>query len=146
MQSFRSLALAGLAVVAVVAPLGAQAAPAAQPPAPADTLTVDWEYRANMYEGLKPGTTILVVCPPTEVTEFGTLWGTDVYTDDSAVCPAAAHAGLVDFDRGGTVVLEYLPGQESYAGSARHGVTTTEYGPWSGSFRFVVPDEEEPAG
>lgn len=63
-----------------------------------------------------------------------TVWGTDVYTDDSSVCTAAVHAGVITFVGGGTVSIEIRAGQSSYAGSTRNGVSTKAYGSWGGSF------------
>ena len=65
------------------------------------------------------------------------LYGTDVYTDDSSICTAAVHAGLISFQAGGSVTIEIRQGQSSYAGSARNGVTSKGYGSWNGSFVFV---------
>lgn len=64
-------------------------------------------------------------------------WGTDVYTDDSSVCTAAVHAGLITLNTGGSVVIEIRPGQESYVGYLRNGVRTGSYDRWSGSFVFT---------
>ena len=64
------------------------------------------------------------------------MWGTDTYTDDSSVCIAAVHAGLITEDEGGRVVIEIAPGEESYTGSEANGITSTDYGSWSGSFTF----------
>ncbi|XHF22388.1 LCCL domain-containing protein [Corallococcus interemptor] len=61
------------------------------------------------------------------------MWGTDLYTDDSNVCVAAVHAGAIS-TAGGTVVITIQPGQSSYAGTTRNGVTTYSYGAWGGSF------------
>ena len=67
----------------------------------------------------------------------GTVWGTDVYTDDSSVCTAAVHAGRISLASGGTVVIQIRPGQSSYTGTRRNGITTLSYGSWHGSYRFV---------
>lgn len=64
----------------------------------------------------------------------GAVWGSDVYTDDSRICRAALHAGVIG-NRGGTVVVTALPGRASYPGSARNGVETFTFGAWPGSFR-----------
>ncbi len=74
-------------------------------------------------------------CEPT--TPRGRLWGTDLYTDDSTVCLAAVHAGVIDADRGGNVTIEIRPGVSAYTGSTRNGVTSSGYGAWGGSFVFV---------
>lgn len=67
----------------------------------------------------------------------GRLWGTDLYTDDSSVCTAAVHAGLISLENGGEVTIEIRPGAATYAASTRRGVTSTGYGAWSGSYVFV---------
>jgi len=72
----------------------------------------------------------------------GLVWGTDIYTDDSSVCVAAVHAGVLTTD-GGTIRVNMLEGQESYTGSERNGVTTEDYGSWGGSFSveaFTTPE------
>ncbi len=66
----------------------------------------------------------------------GQVWGTDIYTDDSAICRAALHAGVIDSD-GGRVTIEITPGRQSYVGTRRNGVTSGDYGAWGDSFRFV---------
>lgn len=66
----------------------------------------------------------------------GTVWGTDVYTDDSALAVAAVHAGLLKVGQSGTVKVTILPQENSYTGSARNGVTSLNYGYWHGSYRF----------
>ncbi|HEY8212445.1 MAG TPA: LCCL domain-containing protein [Myxococcaceae bacterium] len=64
------------------------------------------------------------------------VWGSDVYTDDSAICPAAVHAGKINTYYGGTAAIEVLSGQPSYTGSARNGVSSLDHGLWTRSFRF----------
>ncbi|PIO15353.1 hypothetical protein AB205_0107340, partial [Aquarana catesbeiana] len=76
-----------------------------------------------------------VQCPSECQENGGTVWGTDVYTDDSSICKAAIHAGILG-NNGGLVTVEKTPGQQSYSGSARNGVTTRNYGSWPGSFVF----------
>ncbi|WP_237079842.1 LCCL domain-containing protein [Myxococcus xanthus] len=60
------------------------------------------------------------------------VWGTDLYTDDSDVCAAAVHAGAIPAT-GGQVSVTIQPAQGSYASTTRNGVTTYSYGYWSGS-------------
>lgn len=75
-------------------------------------------------------------CPANSGRTGGTVWGTGPYTDDSSVCTAGVHAGTLGFG-GGRVVVEMRPGQTTYGGSARNGVTAADYGEWSGSFVVV---------
>jgi hypothetical protein len=66
----------------------------------------------------------------------GIVWGTDVYTDDSSLAAAAVHAGVLRPGETGMVKVTTLPGQPSYRGSTRNGVTSSDYGSWSGSIRI----------
>lgn len=65
----------------------------------------------------------------------GTVWGTTIYTDDSKICRAALHAGIMRLS-GGVVTLTGLPGQSSYRGSDQSSVRSKPYGSWNGSYRF----------
>jgi hypothetical protein len=67
--------------------------------------------------------------------EEGAVWGSDVYTDDSSICRAARHAGVISAE-GGAVRFRTVPGRQSYAGTTRNGVGTQDYGPWDGAFAF----------
>jgi hypothetical protein len=67
----------------------------------------------------------------------GRVWGTDIYTDDSSICSAAVHAGLITVRRGGRVTIRMAAGESSYSGTNRHGVNSQDYGSWDGSFTFV---------
>jgi hypothetical protein len=67
------------------------------------------------------------------------VWGSEPYTDDSSIGTAAVHSGLISFAEGGVVTIEIGEGQPSYAGSDQHGITTSLYGYWSGSYSFVLP-------
>lgn len=73
-------------------------------------------------------------CPPDG--EFSTIWGTNIYTDDSSICTAAVHAGKITRTGGGVVTLRIMPGQDSYTGSSRNGVESQDYWQWDGSFTF----------
>jgi hypothetical protein len=62
----------------------------------------------------------------------GNVWGIGPYTDDSRICRAAVHAGIISAS-GGTIEIQAEKGQSSYEGSSRNGVTTSTYGAWPGS-------------
>ncbi len=68
--------------------------------------------------------------------EADIIWGVETYTDDSSVCTAAVHVGLIGFDEGGTVEIEIAPGQEQYEAGAANEVESRPYGSWPGSFTF----------
>ncbi|HVE50036.1 MAG TPA: LCCL domain-containing protein [Casimicrobiaceae bacterium] len=66
----------------------------------------------------------------------GPLWGTDVYTGDSAIAVAAVHAGLVS--AGGSAVLRVVavapPPQ--FSGSVRNGVTSHDFGRYGSAYQL----------
>ena len=65
-------------------------------------------------------------------------WGTDIYTDDSSICTAAVHAGLLSATDGGPVTIEMRPDAGQYLGSMRNGVRTGDWmEPWTGAYVFI---------
>ena len=72
----------------------------------------------------------------------GSVWGTDLYTTDSRLAIAAVHAGLVKVGETGVVRVKIIPSPPSFAGSSRHGITTSPYGPYRAAYQFVKGDEE----
>ena len=87
----------------------------------------------------------------------GPVYGTDIYTDDSSICRAAVHAGIVDPAVRGAVRVEGIAGVESYRPSVRHGVSSQRRDAWPRAFRFVAdadtsatppgrPEASAPAG
>ena len=67
----------------------------------------------------------------------GAVWGTDVYTDDSAVATAAVHAGVLAVGETKTVTVTILPGQAGYTASTRNAVKASAWGAWAGSYSFA---------
>lgn len=66
--------------------------------------------------------------------------GSDVYTDASSICAAAAHAGEVEPGRGGLVMIRILPGQTGYRGTMRNFIPSQGYAQaWGGSFAVLLP-------
>lgn len=98
---------------------------------------VTWGLNASQFQG-DDGKTVAYDC--SEDGTIGSVWGTGTYTDDSSVCTAAVHAGLISIDDGGRVVIEIAPGEDSYEGSEANGVTSLDYDSWPGSFTFPAAD------
>lgn len=71
-------------------------------------------------------------CPASALTG-GTVWGTDIYTEDSAMCRAALHAGVIS-PEGGNITAVPIAGQQQYLGSQKNGVTSQDYGAWGASY------------
>ena len=103
-------------------------------PAPSAAASASWGTNATAYRG-QNGRHITFVCPPSG--NPGSVWGTDVYTDDSSICTAAVHVGLINTAMGGTVEIEIRPGLQAYVGSPRNGIGSAGYGAWHGSYVFT---------
>ena len=115
--------------------------PSGDPPDPPLSRTLGpgsfWEQTAIGHRGFN-GERYRYECPPGGT--FLPLWGTRLYTDDSSVCTAAVHWGLITSESGGTVTIEIRRGKDMYRGSRRNGVISQEWlQRWHGSFVFVMP-------
>jgi len=78
-------------------------------------------------------------------TSGATVWGTDIYTDDSYIPKAAVNAGVIKDGQTKTVYIQMLPAQGSYSGSGRNNVQTAPYSYWYGSYQFVSAPKLSPA-
>ncbi|TQC39129.1 LCCL domain protein [Rhodococcus sp. WS4] len=110
------------------------APPQTQPPVTEQPSSADWSMTAESYRGADGGQASFE-CPPGGA--FSTVWGSGTYTDDSSVCTAGVHAGVISQQAGGVVVIVISPGLSSYEGSTSNGVTSAGYGSWYGSFQVV---------
>jgi hypothetical protein len=108
-------------------------------PAPIDGITT-WRVPAGFT------TPVRVVCP-----RLGTfrhqLWGIDIYADESSICAAAVHAGVIP-NTGGPVTVAPGGARPSFQGSTRNGVTSLPYTAWPVSFTVsagnATPSEVRP--
>jgi len=94
---------------------------------------IPWDRTGGFY---KETGTITVTCSPNG--QAASIWGTGTYTDDSSICTAAVHSGLITLKDGGQVRFKLAGGQSSYKGTTAHGITSQSYGAWGGSFVFVT--------
>lgn len=94
---------------------------------------IGWSENATSYRG-QIGNRITFMC--SSGGSASSVWGTEMYTDDSSICTAGVHAGVINWG-GGTVTIQIEPGQPGYSGSNRNGVTTMNYPAWTGSYTFV---------
>ncbi len=85
--------------------------------------------------------TATVSCPSDCSLAGNVIWGTEIYTDDSSICTAAIHMGVID-DMGGEVVVTYLDGLSEYTSTTLNGITSEAYGEWGASFSVSAPEEE----
>ena len=67
----------------------------------------------------------------------GSLWGTEIYTDDSTLSKAVVHMGLAKVNQTVLVKIQILPGQTSYTGSTQYGITSNDYGSYAGSYKIL---------
>jgi hypothetical protein len=117
-----------------------RSSPASVPPsATAQGTPTTWEAKASSLNGAE-GQTLTLAC--SRGGEAHQVWGSDIYTDDSSICTAAVHSGLITFADGGTVTIELRAGRSMFGASERNGVTTSSYGSWPHSFVFKTPNME----
>lgn len=67
----------------------------------------------------------------------GPLWGTDVYTGDSALAIAAVHAGALKADESAIVKVTIVDPLTQYPGCTRHGVTSHDFGRYGTAYRVA---------
>jgi hypothetical protein len=106
------------------------------PDTPATCRDTPWDFSpGNAHRG-KNGQRFQHVCPANGC-NTGNLSGTDEYSDDSSVCLAAVHAGLITFRDGGTVTYEIAPSPLFYyEPTRRFGVVSDDTEPSNGAFKF----------
>lgn len=83
------------------------------------------------------GTRLTCHCAPQKF--GGTVWGSDIYTDDSVICQTVLHAGVIS-TAGGAVTLTIIQGLSGYAGSSRNEVKSSSYGPGMGVTGSVIDE------
>ncbi|MGB4200965.1 MAG: LCCL domain-containing protein [Thermotogota bacterium] len=66
--------------------------------------------------------------------DWGSVWGSGVYTDDSTLAMVCVHAGLLRIGETGLIEVTLLPGLEEYEGSTQNGITSLSYGSWQWSY------------
>lgn len=106
-------------------------------PSPLDSGVLDqftWSTAADEWSD-NDGTRRTGICPPNGTAS--SLWGTDIYTDDSSICTAAVHVGVITLANGGTVTFEVRPGEAMYSGTTRNGVMSNDYAQWDRSFAII---------
>jgi hypothetical protein len=65
----------------------------------------------------------------------GSVWGSDVYTADSALARAAVHAGVLKAGQTGVVRVKIVSPPASFEGSTKNGVTTSPWGAFPGAYQ-----------
>lgn len=96
-----------------------------------DLTPIGWDTTASGFKG-EAGQIYKFRCPE-QGTEH-TVYGSDVYTQDSSICTAAVHAGIITLAQGGNVTLEYRPGRQIYGSTVRNGIKSNTWGEYPRSF------------
>ncbi len=65
----------------------------------------------------------------------GPVWGTDNYTGDSMLAPAAVHAGAVKAGESAIIKVTVVAPLPQYQGSTRNGVTSSDFGRYGSAYR-----------
>ncbi len=125
-------ALAALSLLLAV--VGSAAAHSVNTDNQQDVTQIQWDTSAGGYDG-EEGQQYTFQCPADGAAE--SIYGSDIYTDDSSICTAAVHAGKISLSSGGTVTIEFRRGRPAYGSTTRHGITSRTFGSWSRSFVIV---------
>ncbi|MEA2174566.1 MAG: hypothetical protein QOD00_2158 [Blastocatellia bacterium] len=96
-----------------------------------DITPISWDTSAGGFAG-EEGRTYRFRCPAEGTAQ--PIYGNDVYTDDSSICTAAVHVGLINLERGGIVTIEIRPGRSTYGSTTRHGIKSISFGQYGRSF------------
>ena len=67
----------------------------------------------------------------------GTVWGTDIYTLDSALAAAAVHAGVLQPGKTGKVTVKIHGPRAGFNGSIRNGVQSQPFAQFPGAYEIV---------
>ena len=79
------------------------------------------------FDGIQ-NTKIKVICPAgCEKLHQNKVWGKGVYKDDSSICRAAIHQGLISDSDGGKLEVELSAGSNNYEGTIENGIQTESY-------------------
>lgn len=106
----------------------------AAPPPPGQAVIRWTDSLDSIASDAAPGDLVPLICAP-QADAGGTVWGSDVYTSDSAICMAARHRGVLSTE-GGQVTILVLGSQPAFLGSDRNGVSSQPYPEWGSSYIF----------
>jgi hypothetical protein len=70
-------------------------------------------------------------------TTAGSIWGCNVYTDDSNLATAAVHAGYVGNGVTRNIRVLLLAGQSNYSSCSGNGITSNAWGSWPRSYEII---------
>ncbi len=116
----------------IVAGAAAAMAPAAQAQQSSLGITEN-ESASNLAR--ETGRRATFICPALSAPS-AEIWGTDIYADDSSICTAAIHAGVLPMGQAGVVTIVMGGPTGSFSGSPRNGVKSQDYANHDFSYTF----------
>jgi hypothetical protein len=66
----------------------------------------------------------------------GSIWGTKIYTSDSALATAAVHAGILQPGQTGVVRVTIVTPPAAFQATTQNGVSSNAYGAYQGAYRL----------
>ena len=92
---------------------------------------------SNQISNFEIYTNLRLVCPKGCALDPSPIYGSGVYTDNSSICKAAIHAGVITDMNGGIFELFVEHGRKNYNGSTSHNIDSLDYSnEWTKSFRL----------
>ena len=78
----------------------------------------DTNLRGNLFGNYELYTNLRLECPRNCASESFPIYGSGLYTDNSSICKAAIHSGIIKDSEGGKIEINLEPGKSSYIGSS----------------------------
>ena len=99
-------------------------------------LECDFNLRSDLFSSIELNTNLRLVCPKYCSADSSPIYGSGMYTDNSSICKAAIHAGVITDMNGGIFELNVEPGRKNYLGSSSHNIDSLDYpDEWDKSFK-----------
>ena len=88
---------------------------------------IDCSTRGNISEiDGDVGSAFRFMCPPGCANNGGAIYGTGIYTEDSNICKAAVHSGIINNNSGGWIVLTRAYGWKKFPGTIKNEVQSLQ--------------------
>jgi len=72
----------------------------------------------------------------------GSLYGTGIYTTDSALATAAVHTGVLKVGETGVVRVAIIASPPAFASSTQNGITSSGWGMYPAAYQIIVPKKK----
>ena len=98
----------------------------------------DTNLRSNKFSNYEIYTNLRLICPRSCSSDKSPIYGTGIYTDNSSICKAALHSGIIKDSDGGVIQVIIESGKKDYIGSTRFSIESLDYSKeWDRSFRII---------